>query len=286
MNALNGVATKLFDLLLTPLELMGDEIALILVSGIFGILALVAFKYISYQKGIKAAKDKIKGHLIAIRLYQDDLAVVGKSVVKILARNVQYITFNFGPIIPLLVPFAFVAAQLVVRYAFVPVPVTPDPTQLMPGQGVMLTIEATEEHQRDIAGLEIEYPEGLTPVSPLGRFPSQGKAHQEIVATAAGQYEIKLRMPSGQEVVKTFVAGEDRPRMLQSERVSNLFEAVLWPAEETLDPATGLAHVKFVYPDSDLGWLPGSGAIGVLLCFLVASMAFGVAVLKPLGIQI
>jgi hypothetical protein len=44
--------------------------------------------------------------------------------------------------------------------------------------------------------------------------------------------------------------------------------------------------VSFVYPESDLGWLPGSGPMGVILVFLVASMAFGIAALKPLGVQI
>ena len=47
-----------------------------------------------------------------------------------------------------------------------------------------------------------------------------------------------------------------------------------------------IERISFVYPDSDLGWLPGSGILGVMLVFLVASMAFGVAILKPLGIQI
>jgi len=287
MNALNSVVTKVFDLLLTPFELMGTELTLILISGIFGILALIVFKFISYQKGIKEAKNKIKAHMIAIRLYQNDLGTVGKSVIKVLGRNVQYISYNFGPIAPLIIPFAFVLAQLVVRFAFVPVPLTPDPSQLQPGQGITIRIEATEEHQRDIAGLEVVYPEGLTPISPLVRNPATGKAFQEVVATAAGDYEIGIRIPGAEEVTKRFVAGaETEVRMMQSERVSSVFLAALWPAEDMLDPSSGLAHIKFEYPERDLGWLPGSGILGIMIWFLVASMAFGIAILKPLGIQI
>ena len=287
MNALNSVVTTIFDLVLTPLEMMGNEMALILISGIFGILALIAFKYISYQKGIKAAKNKIKAHLIAIRLYQDDLVVVTKSIFKILARNLQYITYNFGPFIPLAIPFVFVLAQMVVRYAFVPVPVTPDPTELVPGQGVMITIEASEGHERDIMGLEVEYPDGLTPISPLARIGAAGKAFQEVAATAPGDYEITFRMPSGGEVTKRIVAGEEtQVRMLQPERVGSALVAMLWPAEATLGGDSGLSHISFQYPESDLGWLPGSGIMGILIWFLVASMALGVAVLKPMGIQI
>jgi hypothetical protein len=103
------------------------------VSGVFGVLALIAFKHISWQKGIKAAKDRIKGHMIEIRIYQDDLVVVGQSVLKILGRNLQYVTLNFGPFIPLAIPFVFVMAQFVVRYAYDPVPVTPTEQYVLAG---------------------------------------------------------------------------------------------------------------------------------------------------------
>ena len=75
MNAINRAATSVFDVVLTPFEALGDGWALFLVSGVFGILCLLIFKQISWQKGIKATKDKIKGNMIAIRLYQDDLRI-------------------------------------------------------------------------------------------------------------------------------------------------------------------------------------------------------------------
>ncbi|MEL6906100.1 MAG: hypothetical protein AAFP22_11875, partial [Planctomycetota bacterium] len=141
MNAVNRAVTTLFDVLLTPLEAIGDEFALIVVSGVFGVLALVIFKQISWQKGIKATKDKIKAHLIEIRIYQDDLGVVAKAIGKILLRNLQYVTLNFGPFIPLAVPFAFVAAQLVVRYGFEPAPVQQTSALVAAGDGQTLIIE-------------------------------------------------------------------------------------------------------------------------------------------------
>ena len=107
MNTIHHVTTAIMDAVLTPFEMLGDELALILVSGIFGVLALLLFKQISWQKGIKAAKDRIKGHMIAIRLYQDDLAIVGKSVGSVMVRNVQYLGLNFLPILPLMaIPLA------------------------------------------------------------------------------------------------------------------------------------------------------------------------------------
>lgn len=282
MDAINRAVTAFFDVVLTPLEAVGDEFALLFVSGVFGVLALWIFKQISWQKGIKDTKNKIKGHLIEIRLYQDDLAVVSKAIGKVLFRNLQYLLLNFGPFIPLAIPFALVAAQMVVRYGFDPVPVQ-HPTQLeVAGDGQTLVIEGTREA---IASLEVELPEGLSAISPLARIPSQGNAAIEFVAEKPGVHVVKIRT-GGKEVEKTIAVGTDSNlRAKQDRRVGSQLDAVLWPAEDTLS-GTGLDVIRFRYPESDLGWLPLSGPFGVLSVFILASMAVGFVFLKPLGVQI
>jgi len=72
---------------------------------------------------------------------------------------------------------------------------------------------------------------------------------------------------------------------MQPERVSGFWISWLWPAEPTFASDSPIDSVSFLYPDRDLGFLPG-GAFGVLLTFFLASMVFGIAVLKPLNIQI
>lgn len=283
MNSLNRVLTKLFDVLLVPLEALGMEMSLILLSGIFGVLALIVFKHISSQKGIKSAKNKIKGHMIEIRLYQDDLGIVSKAICKVLLRNFQYLGFNFAPFVPLAIPFVFVVAQMVVRHGFEPAPVHVEAPGLA-GQGTTLRIELTEARRADVADLQVVLPDGVVAVSPLVRAPSRGFAFQEVIATRAGEFEIKLLL-GGEELTKEFVAGDAAARTMQPERVRSSWTATLWPAEDTL-AGTAFEHVAFVYPESDLGWLPFSGPFGVILVFVIASMAFGFALLKPLGIQI
>ena len=282
MNALNRVVTAIFDVVLVPLEAISDEFALLFVSGVFGVLALWIFKHISWQKGIKATKDRIKGHLIEIRLYQEDLVVVSKAIGKVLYRNFQYLGLNFGPFVPLAIPFALVAAQMVVRYGFEPAPVQHVEVGQLEGDGLTMEIQGTREAIDD---LELVLPEGLTATSPFSRIPRQGKAFVEFVAEAPGEYEITLKT-GGQEIVKSFVAGgESDVRAMQPERVTGAFLALLWPAEDTLG-GTGLTRIQFQYPESDLGWLPFSGPVGVLLVFVLASMIVGFAALKPLGVQI
>lgn len=293
MNAVNGALNAVFDAVLTPLEWAGSTTALIVISGVFGVLALLAFKYISWQAGIKAAKDRIKGHMIEIRLYQDDLVVVASAVGKVLLRNAQYLGLNFGPFIPLAIPFVFVTAQFVVRYAYDPLPVLAADAEVMAGRGVLLEIELAEGRGREVRDLKVTLPPGLKAVSPLARAPMSGKAYQEFVAIAPGQHEVVLEI-GGVRETKLVVAGDEAPRSMQPRRVSSSdWLAIsdpdrwpaLWPAEPAFSSDSPFRVVAIRYPHRDQGWLP-DGEFGILLTFVVASMVFGAVALKPLGVQI
>ena len=233
MNGINNALTSLFDKVLAPLEWVSVSFALILVSGVFGIFALWIFKYISWQKGIGATKDKIKGHMIAIRLYQDDLVVVGSSVLKVLGRNFQYLALNFGPFIPLAIPFVFVAAQLVTRYGFEPVPVYATNEPQLAGQGtqVKLWFDAGDARFDD---LELKLSEGLVQRSPLNVNVADGTARVEVFATEAGWQGLTFVLPDGTNLQKDVWAGEAKRRSFQPERVRSAWSAMLWPAEDML----------------------------------------------------
>lgn len=282
MNGINHTLTQIFDHVMAPLERLGVSTALILVSGVFGILALWIFKYISWQKGIGATKDKIKGNMIAIRIYQDDLAVVGASVLRVLGRNFQYLALNFGPFIPLAIPFVFVAAQLVTRYGFEPLPVGDVPN--LPGQGVDVKVWFNKGDER-FDDLVVKLSDGLEQFTPLNVNVADGTARLEVYAVEPGWNLIAFELPDGTREEKTVWAGEAKRRSWQPERVRGAFTAMLWPAEDNLAGDSPFERIFVAYPERDLGWLPG-GPFGVLVTFVLASMAFGFAALKPLGVKI
>ncbi|MDP6408481.1 MAG: hypothetical protein QGI46_03800 [Planctomycetota bacterium] len=287
MNAINGAINVLFDLALKPLELLGPEFALLVISGVFGVGALVVFKHISWQRGIKQTKDKIKGHMIAIRLYQDDLVVVLQSTGRVLARILQYLGLNFGPFVPLALPFVFVVAQMVTRYGFEPVPVLERErvAEMLPGQGTLVRIEFAPEHRARVGELELILPPGVEALSPLARIPSRGVAFQEVAVTAPGLHELELRLGDGTSERKLLAAGDVEAPMLQPERVRSIWLAFMWPAEDRLPAGSPFSRVSFHYPDGRLGWLP-DGTGGIVITFILASMVFGFAMLKPLGVEI
>ena len=285
MNALNRAVTAVFDALLWPLDRLGPAWSLVVASGVFGVLALFLFKHVSAQKRIRATKDRIKGHLIEIRIWQDDLAIVAKATGKVLLRNAQYLGLNLLPFVPLSIPFVFVLAQLVVRYGYEPLRLTDPRTELLAGEGTTLEVRLTDEAAARAKDLVVRVPAGLEAVSPLVRIQSEGRAFQEFVARASGQYELVVEIPGVASATKLVAAGDVAPRTLQPLRGSSLFDAWLWPAEPAFESGSPFAAVTIAYPDRDLGWLPG-GPGGIVLTFLVASMLFGALAIKPLKVSI
>jgi hypothetical protein len=284
MNPLNHASTRLFDKLLAPLERLPFPFAIVIASAVFGVLALVAFKHLSAQKRIAAAKHRITAHLIEIRIYQDDLAIVGQAIGKVLLRNLQYLGLNLGPFVPLSIPFVLVVSQLVVRYGFRPVEVHAPGEAILPGRGAMIEVDLARERAADVAGLRIELPQGVRALSPLVRVPAEGRAYQEIAAVAPVAGEIAFVLADGTRVSKALSAGV-ASGPLQPERRRSGWSGLLWPAEDTLAGDSPFERVRLEYPERRMSFLP-DGPAGILLLFLLASMAAGLLVLKPLKVQI
>ncbi|MDE0895380.1 MAG: hypothetical protein OSB10_02215, partial [Planctomycetota bacterium] len=218
MDALNGFCNSLFNIVLYPIEGLGALVVLTIISMIFMPFSMLFFKRFSSQKGIAAAKGQIKGHMIAIRIYQDDLFVVAKSVVMVLFFNFKYLFLNFAPFLPLMAPFVVVVAQLVIRFGFAPIPVEErDLSGMLAGQGTMIEVEFAKDAEADASKLSIVLPEGLTAVSPLVRIPSDGRAFQEVVAAKAGAWDVEFKLTGGESVTKRVVTGTmvDAERLMQ-----------------------------------------------------------------------
>lgn len=287
MDAVHRLITRLLDLVFGPLERAGTEWVILVSGAVFGVLALWIFKYISPQDAIRRTKDRIKGNLIEIRLYQDNLRLVTAAIGKVLWANLRYLGLNLGPFVPLAIPFALLAGQLVVRYAYDPIPIQAQESSPLAGDGVTLKLTAQPDAPWS-APLEFSPPGELLPTSPLLRIPEQGVAYQAFRPTGQGLHEVQIRW-GDQSTLKPIWAGPPEvlgvPRVpLQPLRLRG-WERILWPAEPGMDLA-GVARIEFAYPERDQGWLPGSGPLAVLLWFVVASFVAGFAAIKPLRVQI
>src|ERR1700687_733557 len=115
-RAATAVVFQLF-LLTSPLAIV------VVLSLVVGLVMVVLFGYTSDQKAIGIAKDQLKAHLLAVRLYRDQIPVVMGSYGKILRGTGRYLKLAFKPLLYVIIPITLLMVQ-VDRYSCdTPIPV-------------------------------------------------------------------------------------------------------------------------------------------------------------------
>src|SRR5580704_14144269 len=100
------VISSLSGWLTSPLAIV------IFVSLVIGLVMVVLFGYTSDQKAIGVAKDQLKAHLLAVRLYRDQIPVVMGSYGKILRGTGRYLKLAFMPLLYVIIPITLLMVQI------------------------------------------------------------------------------------------------------------------------------------------------------------------------------
>src|SRR5450631_1087919 len=104
------------SLLTSPLAIV------VVVSLVIGLVMVVLFGYTSDQKAIGIAKDQLKAHLLAVRLYRDQIPVVVGSYGKILRGTGRYLKLAFKPLLYVIIPITLLIVQIDRYLGAVPIP--------------------------------------------------------------------------------------------------------------------------------------------------------------------
>jgi hypothetical protein len=90
------------------------------ISVVIGLLMVIVFRYTSDQKAIGRAKDRLKAHLLAVRLFQDQLPVVVRAYGRILRGTGSYLRLAFTPFLIAILPITFLIVQLDRYFGWMP----------------------------------------------------------------------------------------------------------------------------------------------------------------------
>src|SRR5215467_8226436 len=153
----------------------------ILISIVIGLLMVVLFRYTSNQKAIRIAKDQLKAHLLAVRLYQDQLPVVLASYGRILRGTGRYLRLAFTPLLIVIVPLTFLIVQLDRYFGWTP---------LAPGQSFLVTARANTAENLDTLALQL--PEELKTTAPPVHIPADKQVVWRVEAAKNGAYDLKI----------------------------------------------------------------------------------------------
>ncbi len=230
--------TGLTDVLLSWIPRSWDLMPLTLISILVGFLVLIVYRTVSSPSLIRKSKDKIKAHILAIRLYKNEWRVILKSVSLSLFWTVRYFALNMIPLLILVPLLAPLFAQLEVRYGISPV----EP-------GALVEIKGSFSH--DLDGLEPEliaeswYRPVMAPVYVYAR----NEAHWRIEILEPGVHRLGIKTSQGRmdKLVRCGDTGH-RPALSQKRHRGHILAGLLYPVEPAFEVSEPAYAIQINYP--------------------------------------
>ena len=243
-----------------------------LISLVIGWLMVVVFAYTSNQKAIHVAKEHLKAHLLALRLFQDQIPVVIRSYGRIFLATGRYLQLAFKPLLFVILPLTLMVVQLD-RYLGL--------TPMEAGQPFLVKARVSNPEVLNAASLQL--PSGLTTTAPAVHVPADNEVAWRVVAEKDGDYDLNVQA-SDQTLVKRVVVASGLARLSPVRLRGQFWERIFISGEPALPPSSPIQSIEVQYPARSIAFA------GVewnwIWLFLVLSMIAGFLFKSILGIEI
>jgi hypothetical protein len=233
---------------------------------------VLVFRYSSDQKAIARAKDRLQAHLLAVRLFQDQLPVVLRAYGKILLGTGSYLRLTFVPLLVAILPMTCLIVQLDHYLGWMP---------LQPMHSFLL--EARADTVESLDQIELRLPDGLTTSAPPVHIAKERLVVWRLEAWHSGEYDVGIAA-GGQSVDKHVVVSSTLERISPVKLRGSLWQRMLSSAEPALPDSSVIQSISVYYPARSIRFL------GVdwnwIVLFFVVSLVSGFIFKSALGIQI
>ena len=272
VNLINSVLTPIFDVICWPFRALPPIWALGVISFASGIFLVWLFGKTSDQKRVREVRDRIRGNLIGVRLFQHEIGVVLSLQGKIFGDTFRFMGLALVPLLIMLLPVLLIMTQLQLRFDVRPLEV---------GEPVLVKALVREASTLD-GTITLEVPEGVTVETPPVKIRSTREIVWRLRVDRPGDHALVVR--TGDEVLeKQIVAGRGWGPVPYL-RSGHALDTLLYPGEPPIAADHPVEAVEVAYPPQDLSLL-GVG-VNWLIGFLILSMAFGFAFKGVLGVEV
>jgi len=263
-GVLNPICTTIGDMVYAVLSPFPVWAGITIISAVTGVLMLIAFRYTSNQDAITRVKDEIKGHLLALKLFKEDLRTVLLSQLRLLWAIAKLQRYVLTPVLIALLPMLLLLAQMGVRYQWRP---------LHEGESVVLRMTVDSERVDLVSVTMAEHP-GVEVLS--GPVPGGGVVAWQLAGREPGRYELVFDV-GGVRIEKQIVVGHGLERVSALRPSANWVDRMLHPVERPLPAGGPVESIEILYPCVDSYIY---GADWWILYFFVVSMAVAL-IFKP-----
>ncbi|MBI2964155.1 MAG: hypothetical protein HYY35_10410 [Deltaproteobacteria bacterium] len=256
---------------LDPVLALGPLAGLVLVSALGGVAALAAFRWTSRPAAIREARRRVQAHLLAVRIYRDDLGVVFRAQASVLRALGAYVGHMLVPFLVLLPPFALLFAHLDARWSS---------RAMRPGERAVLKAVVD---QGELRLWKLEGSEGVAVDSPPVRIAARREVAWRIQAIREGTHHLSLVGPGGR-VDKQVVVASGEAGAAARRSAAGLGSLFLAPAESPIEAGAGVRTIEVGYAPralTVLGW-----HTHWIVVFLVVSTAVALTLRRRAGVEL
>ncbi len=263
-----AIAAFKFFLLTSPLAIV------VVLSVAVGVLMVVLFGYTSDQEAIGLTKDQVKAHLLAVRLYRDQIPVVMSSYGKILRGTGRYLKLSFKPLLWVIIPITFLVVQVDRYLGAAPLP---------PNRPFLLTVHLAGQTSDAPNDVTLVLPSEITMTAPPVHVPSENAIVWRLVSSKEGKYEVKIAT-LGRSATKAVRVGSDLTRISTVRLRGQFWNRMFFSAEPPLPENFPVESISINYPERDIQ-IAGYG-MNWIWPFFILSMVAGFIFMKIAGIRI
>ncbi len=232
----NSIMNALFRPLAGIMETVPGWLSNYIFSWIFGVVAIVLFKYTSNQDAIGKVRDNIKAQMLAMKLFKDSMAVTLKVQARLLSGSMLLLLHSLRPMLVMIIPFTLVLSQLGLWYQARP---------LMPGEQTIIMIKVDPSVIDDVKLQSL--PGAKITAGPVTAI-DKNEINWQIEATETGTHEIIFRI-ADETFAKELLVGEGIVRLSSVRPGADLGQMLMYPEEEPFAADSPVKSISLQYPD-------------------------------------
>ena len=213
---------------------------LLLAAVLSGVLTAFTLRRAANPASLRAVRNSLYAHLLEFRLFFDEPLLLWRAQLGLLRDNARLAILLLPPTLILLLPMAWLFAQLGTAYGLRP---------FRPGEPAIVTAQLT----RPLAAgdsFTLQATGGIVVETPAVRVFHDNQVSWRIRPSANGAVQLDF---NGLVAVKTVQTGSG-PRWLSPRRARSLTDFLLHPQEPRL-PASDLDWIGVDYPAAGAGWI-------------------------------
>ncbi len=233
---------------------------------------VLVFGYVTDQKAIHQTKDRLKAHLLALRLFQDQIPVVIRCYGRIMLAIIRYLRLALWPLLLTALPLTLVIAQLDRYLGSAP---------LKAGQ--IFLVKARVANPEILSETSLQLPNGLKSSAPAVHVPAENTVVWRVAAETDGDYNVEVQT-SSQAFSKRVVVAAGLQRLSPVRLRGPFWKRIFLSGEPALPKNSAVQSIEVEYPSRSIAFA-GFAWNWVWLLF-VLSLVAGFAFKSILGIEI